>query len=166
MVQNNFDNTKLKRCKNIAMFYRRIQMFVILCNQCFQTCMWPAIQCLGAMLIISMLSVLLLFQSRIPIIAIVCISLLTVAIMLVCCIMLDLGSRPILISGKILQKTKRLNGCKWSQKFFKSCPSIALRIGHFHKMDRARIPAFIRFILQRTFFLVLRTKLSEGFKNL
>lgn len=39
-----------------------------------------------------------------------------------------------------------------------SCDS--LKMGEFHGMDRARGPACIRFILQRTFMLVGKTRLS------
>lgn len=145
------------------MHYRQIQVFTILSNQCLQTYIFPAVQFLGGMLIILMLSGLLLFQTRIPTFGIVSICFLIVAMLLINCVMMDLGSRSILISKKVLQETKKMKGCKWSQRFFKSCPFIALRIGEFHKMDRERVASFIRFILQRTFLIVLRTKLSKGF---
>ncbi len=145
------------------MFYRQIQIFAILSNQCFQTHIWPAIQFIGGTLLIAMLCCLLLFQTRLPAIGIVFICLIIATMVLVRCLMLDLGSRPILISKKVCRQANQLSGCKWSQKFFKSCPVIALGMGEFHKMDRARVGAFIRFILQRTFFLVMRTKLSKGF---
>lgn len=44
--------------------------------------------------------------------------------------------------------------------FFKRCLEVSLKIGEFDKMENERAPSFIRFILQRIFFLVLKTKLS------
>lgn len=58
----------------------------------------------------------------------------------------------------------KIHSCSlWARKFLKSCPVIAISVGEFHKMDSERVPAFIRFISQRTFFLVLKTKL--GFRK-
>lgn len=145
------------------MSYRQIQLFAMISNQCFQTNIWPAIQFVGGMLVIAMSCGLLLFRSKMPSIGIICICSMIVAMMILCCVMLDLGSKPLLISGKVHRQALKIDGCKWSQKFFKSCPIVALKVGEFHKMDRARVVAFIRFILQRTFFLVLRTKLSKNF---
>lgn len=88
-------------------------------------------------------------------------------IALVICLMLDLGSKSILFTKKLAQKSKHWGGCKWFRKFFRSCPTIAIKVGEFHVMDRNRAPSFIRFILQRTFLLVLKTKLSVEYgKNL
>lgn len=159
------DEGNLKHRQNIAIFYRIIQLFAIVSNQCFQTYMWPAIQFIGGMLIIAILYCLLVFKRSLPLVGIICLMFLMVSMILVCCMMLDLGSRPMLISGKIVQQAKKTYRCRWSRKFFKSCPVIALRIGEFHKMDRQRVSAFVRFILQRTFFLVLKTKLGIGFGN-
>lgn len=145
------------------MLYRRVQVLAILSNQCCQMYIWPAINFFGGLLAILLLYSLLILKTRIPVLGFICIGFLAVAIMVVCCGMLDLGSRPILICRKILRKTKQVKSRKWSQKFFRSCPVIMLRIGEFHTMDRSRISAFIRFILQRTFLLVVRTKVSVGF---
>lgn len=79
-----------------------------------------------------------------------------------CCSRLGLGSNTIILSTKILSYTKSWNGCPEPCKFFQSCPKISIRVGEFHKMDSERAPAFIRFILQRTFFLVFKTKLTFG----
>lgn len=153
-------NSNLNQHHKIGMIYRRIQILVILSNNCFQTYIWPLIQFVGGMMLISVLYGLLVFHGRMPMIVTLCISLTIMSATFTICVILDLASRPILISGKIKQKLKSLGKCKWSQKFFRSCPKIALRVGNFHQMDRGRGPAFIRFVLQRTFFLVIKTKMS------
>lgn len=86
----------------------------------------------------------------------------TASCTLLCCSMFHIGSRPMLISGLCLRRIKACNNwnCKWSQRFLKSCPLISLKVGRFHLLDRGRGPAFIRFILQRTLLLILKTRLS------
>lgn len=105
---------------------------------------------------------LLVFKENLPAFAIAVIAMQCIGMTGTCSQMLAMGSKSIIISRKILHQIKRSTNCKWSRRFFKSCPEISLSVGEFHKMDRERAPAFIRFILQRTFFLVLRTKFSLG----
>ncbi len=81
---------------------------------------------------------------------------------LVCCAMFHIGSRSVLTSRNVRQRLNGFDKCNWSKSFWKSCPVIALLMGMFHKMDRERGPAFIKFVLQRTFLLVLKTKQSVG----
>lgn len=76
--------------------------------------------------------------------------------------MLRMGSGTIRFSTNVLHYAKLWKGCPWSKKFFKSCPPITIRVGEFHKMDNERAPAYVRFVLQRTLFLVVRTKLNLG----
>lgn len=152
----------------IGTFYRRVQILVILTDKCFQSYVWPAIQFYGAIGVIVLLYVLLVLEQVLPISAKLGLATFAVGVIVLICLMLGMGSKTIIVSCKILQRVKLWNanaGNKLSRKFFRSCPTIALRVGEFHKMDSERAPALIRFILQRTFFLVLRTKLSYNYNR-
>ncbi len=117
------------------------------------------------MAIIALLYSLLVFQEKLGFRGVLVVSLFALAVTGTCCSMLEMGSRTITLSTKILQCAKSCNECRWSRKFFRSCPKIAIRVGEFHKMDRQRMPAFIRFVLQRTFFFVLQTNLNLEREN-
>ncbi len=80
---------------------------------------------------------------------------------IICCMTLDMGSLPEVQSIKVLTKFETFSMGSWNRKFLRSCPPICLRVGPFHKLDRQRTPSFLRFILQRTFFLVMKTKLGD-----
>ncbi len=66
-----------------------------------------------------------------------------------------------LYSSLFLRNTKIFGVNLYTNKCFKSCPVIKLKVGDFHYMDRQRVPEFLRFIFQRTVFLVLQTRLDE-----
>ncbi len=143
-----------------GIMHRRVQVFVILCNQCLQYYFWPALNFSGALSIIGLLYALIISQRSLPAAGVACICTMMISTTLVCCSMFHLGSRTIIISSDILKRSKHWNKCKYSKKFLRSCPVIANMMGEFHKMDRKRGPYFIKFILQRTFLLALKTKLS------
>lgn len=67
-------------------------------------------------------------------------------------------------SVKILKLWNSWNGCKYARTFSRSCKPIVLKIGDFHCMDRQRAPLFLRFVTQRTFALVMKTKMSHDFE--
>lgn len=146
----------------IGRMYRQIQILVILSDQCFQDYLWPIVQFLGGLGIILLFYALLVFHQEIHPFGIFVMCTLTVSVTLCCCLMLIMGSSSILYSRKILMTLRKEENVesKWAKRFYRSCPPIALKVGQFHKMDRERVPAFIRFILHRTFVLVLRTRLS------
>jgi len=80
------------------------------------------------------------------------------------CILSDIGSRSLIISSQIIRSSNsRINVFhrKEFQKFSKSCPLILLKVGSFHYIDRQRVPHLLRFVLQRTFFLVVRTNVRH-----
>src|SRR5258705_53403 len=133
--------------RNVGMFYRRIQIFVILTDKCFQSYIWPAIQFYGAIGIIVLLYVLIILHPVLPIFAISGLAIFAFGVTVLVCLVLGMGSKTIIISRKILQRAKWWNahcgGDKFARKFFRSCPKIALRVGEFHKMDSGRVPALI-----------------------
>lgn len=142
----------------IAISYRSLQLLVVICNEVFQTYFWPLIQFVGSCFGINFLYFLLEYAVILPfgltLIIIACV----VVLIGLCCLMLDVGSRPILLSSSILKRVKYRYDYDWSRKFWRSCKPISLDIGPFHKMDRSRGPAFLRFILQRTFFLSVQSR--------
>lgn len=146
--------------EHLALMYRRIQIFVILCDQCFQMYFWPTVCFSGALLIIGLLYTFIITQQVMPLMGAVVIFVMIVSAALLSCLMFHMGSRPMLVSRSVLRRVTYFNRYKLSKRVLKSCPMISLKIGRFHRMDRERGPAFIRFILQRTFFFVLKTKLS------
>ncbi len=147
----------------VGIFYRKVQILVLICDKCFQSYVWPIIQFYGALILINLLYVLIMFHQQLPQSGVVALVLLFVSGTSIICLILRTGSRSISISRKVLQRVtvwSEHNQDKWAKRFFKSCSKIAIRVGSFHKMDSERAPSFIRFILQRTFFFVLKTKLG------
>lgn len=154
------DSKKKDSNQFICKIYRETQILVILSNKAFQGYLWPVIQFYGGIFLIGLLYLLILFISLLGTFGVSVIVMTIFATGAICCSMLGLGRQTIILSNKFLRHAKSLSGCAEQRKFFQSCPTIALRVGEFHKMDSERIPFFIRFILQRTFFFVLKTKLS------
>lgn len=140
--------------------YREIQILVALSNQCFQDYIWPVFEFLGAVGSIIFLYSLVVVQDQLPFYAIGLVFMFFVAITCICCYMMEMCSSFIQISVMVLNNAKKLKRDKWSRVFFQSCPPIALKVASFHKIDKQRVSSWIKFILQRTFFLVLKTRLS------
>lgn len=143
------------------MCYRRLQIIMSLCDECFQQRVWPFLQFAGCLASICFLYTLIVFDNQLEKVFIVIVTLVLIATVSTCILILEMGSRPLkLSSGRngILIKLKGWNNDSWFKRFLKSCQPIAIRIGPFHKMDKERSPAFIKFILQRTIFLVVQTK--------
>lgn len=153
----------------LAFYYRQLQIFTGLCNECFQMQAWPAYQFCGGLVTIAMLYSLLLFNDILHGAVIGFLATNIIMFTFVNCFILDARSRPMLASKKFLKKMFRSNKhrkClegRVSHRFLKSCSLIVFRMGIFHKMDRQRGPSYIKFILQRTFFLVVQTKLGGEF---
>lgn len=147
----------------VSLCYSQVQLFAILCNECYQMYVWPAMEFVGATGIIALLYTLLILDNVLSrVIKLV----LVIDIVVICCatcIPLSVGNHALQLSKVIvikLQRTKfvKQDNSKWIGKFIKSCAPITLKVGSFHKMDRVRTPNLMRFILQRTFFLVFKTK--------
>lgn len=155
----------MKRRISACLYYRQLQWIGILCNQCFQIYVWPTVELIGGSALITLLYVLLVYYRQLPFSVVAGIIYIKVAVILACCLMLDMGSMSMLISGKILNEIHSWNECKYSHKIAKSCTPIALKIGDFHTMDRQRAPSFIRYVTQRTFAIVMKTKMSLDFKS-
>lgn len=145
----------------LIMHYRQVQIFTILVNECFSTYFWPGFQFIGASASVGLAFVFIVFRNVLSIFIQTSLILIALFILSVICFVFDMGSRPMPLSSKILAGTRLLIGgkeCKWFSKFTKSCPCIALKVGQFHKIDRKRVPSIIRFVLQRTVFLVLKSR--------
>lgn len=145
-----------------ATYYRNIQILVGISNRCFETHLWTAVQFTGSTLTICLLYTVLTFNDMLPGLLQFGLVLVACMIVVVCTLIMDMASGTILHSKAIRHTLGARHGAgKWLQRFLRSCPVIALRVGTFHKMDKERAPAFIRYILQRTVFLVLKTKTMD-----
>jgi len=142
----------------LARFYQKLQILIVLSNQCFQKFVWPNIQFTGAALMISMIYSLVLFGHSLNFKLVVFMAFMLCTAMTFVFLILDFGSRPLLVSKNVLSYWKRWNSDKLWRKIVRSCQPIVFRVGPFHKMDRERGPALIRFSLQRAFYLVVQTK--------
>lgn len=146
--------------RKLEMTYRRLQIFIIVCNECFQAYFWPTLNFVGGFAIIGLLYTFILFRKELPILGVIAIFALAMMTLLLCCLMFHMGSCAILVSKNVLRRIKSWKQSNCSKHFWKSCPVIVVMMGDFHKMDRQRGPTFIRFILQRTFMLVMKTQLN------
>lgn len=142
----------------MATSYRNCQILTILVNQCFQTFLWPVVQFCGAMLSISLFYPLVAFDDQLPSVIQIVLFIFLLNFTLDTCLVLNYGSLTITYSSSVLTLTKNWRHCRWTQRFFSSCPVLAIGVGGFHKMDKGRSPGLIRFVLQRTFFLVVKTR--------
>lgn len=145
------------------MRYRYIQVLTISSNQCFQPIIWPVTMFLGSALAISLFYPVLAFSQQLPkpvIFGLVCFMITLVSEISV---MLTYGSMTIKYSENILKTVSHWRNDLWSRKFFRGCSNIAISVNSFHKMDKERPFAFIRFVLQRTVLLVMKTKTSQSY---
>ncbi len=137
--------------------YRQVQIFVKLTNICFSRNVLPVFQFNGALLLITFLYSTIEFGKYLPIWTTVLLGLCSLLLITLVWVVLDQGSQPVLQSSKVLKNWKRYNvscNCRWTRKFIRSCPKVVLRMGSFHAVDQSRAPNLMRFVLQRTFFLV------------
>lgn len=147
----------------ILQSYHQLKVLIVFCNQCFQTYTWINCQFTCAALSISLMYSTIKLGSNLP--AKLYIPLMTImcaSIIFIFCVF-DYGSRPLMNSTKLLQrckywKTRASCTGQWKRKFLKSFSPIYFRVGHFHKMDRGRGPATLKFCLQRTFLLLVQSK--------
>jgi len=151
--------------ERIALSYRTLQIVGKLHNQLYQRFFWPNLQLFGALVIIASCYCLILLHNDISPVALSFILIFVVLATGFIVIALDTGSKPILLSRSVLHSWKQVGEIcsrgKWFAKFSKSCRPICYYSGTFHAVDRTRAPIFIRFCLQRTFFLVFKTRLSN-----
>ncbi len=146
----------------LSVKYRRIQVFMIMINECFQTVFWPRLQVLVAMLAIILAYALIMYHQFLDIYIqawlLVGLTMLVGAFLFI----LDVGSQPLILSLKVLRQNsnvlRRTICANWFRKFVKSCGPTALKVGPFYKLDRGRGPAFVQLVLQRTIFVVVKSK--------
>lgn len=147
-------------CNLVALQYRQIQILALLANNCLETYILPDIQISGATFVISLLYASIIFEKYLPASATALIFFIFSTFFSILYIIFDMGSRPAVKSRKFLKawrKYNRLFKSDYTRKFIQSCSEIVLKVGSFHVLDRSRAPSFMRFVLQRTFFLVKST---------
>ncbi len=157
-TENNLDEIY----SSSLIYYRQIQVFSILANECLQAHCWPAVEFIGSGISIGLCYTLVkyptLFNKWIQISLVGTL----IIVLLFICVAFDFGSQSLLISSKVLRllndaATRNKGGVKF-KKVIKSFQPVAMRVGQFHKIDRKRGPSLIRYILQRTVLLLLKSK--------
>ncbi len=148
--------------EKMGFYYRQIQLFAMITNRCFQMQFFQVFEIGEVSGSIVLLYALITFGPVFPHFTKVGVMIMLCTAFFVSSFTVDVGSQSRMLSFGVLQRAKycglKCGRNKRSQKFFKSCAPIALKIGTFHNMDRERVPSLIRFVLQRVFFLVLKTK--------
>ncbi|CAL8068538.1 unnamed protein product [Orchesella dallaii] len=141
------------------LFYRQLQLVFHLCNECFQNFAWPIIHFFGAIITIAASFLLMVHKKSLGKETYLFLLSLIGWVLLFIGYMIEYGSMPKLISKKMLNNYRRCWGKeKFSRKYLRACQPLAIRMGPFHEMNRSRMPAFLRFCLQRTIFLVVQTE--------
>lgn len=163
LINLNFISQGPGRCYDLAMCYRKVQLIANLVNNCYQVFVWPTYEIISSIGIMALLYALLIFDQYLNGLFKVVLIITIVTMACVVWVPLIIGSQCLCVSKfiifKLQQKKNNVRGVdKWKKRFLKSSTPITLRIGPFHAMNKKRIPCLIRFILQRTFFLVLKTK--------
>lgn len=140
----------------VSIYYRQAQILMLLANTFYQAYILPLFQFCGAIILIGFLYAAIMGGKFLPPVVTLCLYILVLNMSILLWVLVDMGSQPVLKSGKLLQILKHRN-CKYTRKFLRSCPKIVFKVGSFHVMDRSRAPNLMRFVLQRTFFLVKST---------
>ncbi len=162
MLKSVKDSNPRQICCFLKVYYRQIQVFTILVNDCLQTYFWPVAEFYGTVISIGLAYVLIRYHTffNIYVQGSVAAALLTTMIML--CVIFDVGSQPLPISSKIIRFSSydlgKTNPSTYFRKIVKSYQPVVLKVGHFHNIDRKRGPSLMRYILQRTVFLLLKSE--------
>ncbi len=146
--------------------YRKMQLLVKLCNSSFQTYVWTSYEFVGAAITISTVYLIIVFEHKLKPVAILLLISCAILTLAVVCGTLDMACKPVKYSKTFLEKSYLIMWSLESTKFLRSCPYIAFKIGSFHEIDRERVPTFFRFVLQRTFFLVAKSRKENVINDL
>lgn len=160
---------EIGRSERLAVLYCQLQIFLKLVNDCMANGAILLTQISGGGSAILALWSILVFGETLK--SLVLLFFIALLILISCYVILsmDVGSWPISASQKFLTEFKgefdpksfgglSTNERKWKRMFIRACQPVCFQVGPFHKLDRARGPALIRFCLQRTFFLVVNSR--------
>lgn len=139
-----------------SIYFRQVQILMLLANTFYQAYVLPLFQFCGAIILIGFLYAAIMGGKFLPLVVTLCLYILVLNMSIVFWVLVEMGSQPVVKSSKLLRILKHRN-CKYTRKFLRSCPKIALKVGYFYVLDRSRAPSLMRFVLQRTFFLVKST---------
>lgn len=155
-------NSRLERFETMQRFglcYREIHVLVIIANQCCQKQIWPTTMFCGSTTIILLLYPMLAYGKLLPGLFIFGFCSFAAIFTVITIFLLHLCSEPLAISCSILKKAGKYCGSSgYNKKLIKSCALIKMKVGAFHEMDKGRVFAYVRFILQRTAFLAMKCK--------
>lgn len=128
-------------------------------NKSMQAYMLPAYQLTGVGMIIALLFTVLSSDVNLPVWLYAFVASLCFQCVCFNFAMMDLCSRCLLLSKSFLSAMRKpANGSKEMKKYLASMRPLRIYLGPFHIVDRSRGPITLRFCLQRTFFLVVKSK--------
>ncbi len=124
--------------------------------------LWPVLEFVGATIIISLLHGLLVLNNALSSVIKLGLVFYLAVICYAAFIPLSLGNNSLQLPKLGMAKLKHPKFIRgnngWMRKFVRSCGPISLKFDSFHEMDKIRSFNLMRFILQRAFFLVFKTK--------
>jgi len=140
--------------------YRNCQVYTTILNQFSQPYLLPNIQVFGAGCITMCSYNLMLYHEKMPILISVPWVIFTLTVALFCLGVLDICSKDILYSKGCLTSMRKwsLYKNKLFRRYIKSLSCLKLYTGPFHAVDRKRAPSLIKYYLQRTMFLVFKSR--------
>lgn len=145
----------------IKIYYRQLQLFTMLINRCLQIHFWPVLEFVGSLVGICLLYTFVKYHALFNIYVRVILVASFVTTSLFIWVMFGIASQSLLLSSKLLARSKcfakRYEQSVGFKKFVRSCPPSVLKVGDFHKKDQNSAPGLIRFILQRTVFLLVKS---------
>lgn len=154
----NYERLGAQRRMDLAVQYRKLQIFMMLSNACLQKYAWTSVQFNGSMLIIFSLFSLIRFWRVLGGYTILGLVICLLSYSAFVLFIMDYASRPFSTSKRVLATWRgQWRRYPWSWRFFRSCQPIAFGVGSFHKIDRERAPFLMRYCLQRTFVLTKTT---------
>lgn len=151
-------STENDQIKKIRLNYQSLQILMELCNASLQTYVWPMYEFMGGIVMITLLYVQLAFKMAIHFSAKCTIFFCFLSSIFIVNAALQLAGVPYSKSKASLQKLRRQRLSLEDRKGVCMLKPVFLKIGDFHKIDRLRILALSKFVLQRTIFIVVKTK--------
>lgn len=151
-------NIQRTRLEEIIAFYRQLQIVLQLANNCFQTYLWPVYEFAGALIVIALIYMEVMFMECLHFAAQICVSIFMCATLCIICVTFKIASLPLQASAKILSKCNVINAPLKFSRQRRAISLLSFQIGTFHKIDQSRVPSLLRFVLQRTVFLIVQTR--------
>jgi len=159
-MTNSFKHRNFEDRWEILRSYRQCQVFNNLINKVSQFTALPQAQIAGSSIIIGSLYTTVISNGRIPTIVYIGSVFFTVETVFYVFLLFDLASTGLIASKSFLRSLRKWPYSRNSlfRRYIKSLQPLRIYTGPFHVVDKGRAPALLRFCLQRTIFLVVKTR--------